>query len=384
METLEELLERDKQRVKDGFKRKIKIMSIPVSEKKVINIPIVHESKLIHGQFEPGESGGTGGIGDEEEGEVIHEESLEGEAAGEPREAGEDPSDDHVLDSDVVDIVDDLLKEHKLPHLKEKGKKVPTNEYTYDLSQVFKGAGQVVDKGRTLRQIVKDNLAMGKLDPDDPSTEDLLVAQSMKWYRVMGREKKFTSKAAVFFVRDYSGSMIGSPTIGVVAQHQIIYAWLMRQYGQGLVESYFILHDSSAKEVSNFDAYLRARVAGGTKVAEGYRLVNKIIEEKNLAKDYNIYVFHGTDGDDWDSTGAEAIPEVEKIVHVANRMGVTIITPDASFYTKAAGGKSVVEEYFNKSGFLQTYHKELRLFPMKDSQINMDMNIKAVKALITE
>ncbi len=382
METLEELLERDKQRLKDGFKRKIKIQSMPVSEKNVINIPVVHESKLKHGDFEPAEEGGVGGTGDGEEGEVIHEEEVGQE--GMPMKPGDEPSDDHALDSDVIEIVENLLKEHQLPNLKEKGKKVPVDDYDFKLLQVYRGAGQVLDKRRTLRQIVKDNLAMGKLDPNDPSTEDLLIAQSMKWYRVMSRERKYTSKAAVFFGRDYSGSMGGNPTIGVVAQHQIIYAWLMKQYGERLVDPYFIVHDTEAKEVSNFDAYLRAKVNGGTRVASCFQLINKMIEEKNLAKDFNIYVFYGTDGDDWDEEGREAIPEVEKILRDVNRMGITVISRDYSgFFKEANKEKTAVEKYFEKSGFLKERRQQLRLFPMKDSQVNTDMNIKAVKALIS-
>ncbi len=66
----------------------------------------------------------------------------------------------------------------------------------------------------------------------------------------------------------------------------------------------FILHDNEAREVPDFESYYRLRVAGGTKVASAYRLVNEIVEKESLAKDYNIYVFHGTDGDDWDTEGA--------------------------------------------------------------------------------
>lgn len=381
-ETLEELVARDKQREEDGFKRKIKIKSVPVSEKKVVNIPIVHESKLIHGDFEPTEEGGTGGTGEGEEGEVVHEESLEDE--GQPMEAGEDPSDDHPLDSDVLDIVENLLKEHELPNLEEKGKRVPVDEYTYDLLQVYKGSGQVVDKRRTIRQIVKDNLALGNLDPDDINTKDFLIAQSMKWYRVMSRERKYTSKAAVFFVRDYSGSMMGETTAAVVSQHQIIYVWLMKQYGENLVEPYFILHDSEAKQVSNFDAYLRARVAGGTKVASGYKLVNKIIKERNLAQDYNIYVFHGTDGDDWDNNGKDTTPELEEMIKVSNRVGITVVAHDYSMFKQASNIKTTVETYVDKSGFLKSYHAKFRLVSMKSNQVNTETNVKAVRTLIAK
>ena len=55
-----------------------------------------------------------------------------------------------------------------------------------------------------------------------------------------------------------------------------------------------------------------------------YRLVNEIVEKENLAQDYNIYIFHGTDGDDWDTDGKETIPELKKMLTYANRIGITI------------------------------------------------------------
>ena len=50
-------------------------------------------------------------------------------------------------------------------------------------------------------------------------------------------------------------------------------------------------------------------------MSSAYKLVNKIVETENLVRDYNIYIFHGTDGDDWDTTGKETIPELEKMLH---------------------------------------------------------------------
>ena len=48
-------------------------------------------------------------------------------------------------------------------------------------------------------------------------------------------------------------------------------------------------------------------------MASAFKLVNKIVEEENLVKDYNIYVFYGGDGEDWDD-GQETIDELKKIV----------------------------------------------------------------------
>ena len=117
--------------------------------------------------------------------------------------------------------------------------------------------------------------------------------------------------------------MSGKPTEVVVSQHVLIYSWILYQYA-GQVESRFILHDTEAKEVDDFYTYYNSRVAGGTKVASAFQLVNEIVDKESLAQDYNIYVFHGTDGDDWDTEGKECLPEIEKMLGYANRVGVTI------------------------------------------------------------
>jgi 5'-deoxynucleotidase YfbR-like HD superfamily hydrolase len=90
------------------------------------------------------------------------------------------------------------------------------------------------------------------------------------------------------------------------------------------VETRFILHDTEAKEVPDFYKYYSYKVAGGTRVASAYKLVNEIVEKESLARDYNIYVFHGTDGDDWDTDGKDALSELEKMLEYVARIGITI------------------------------------------------------------
>jgi hypothetical protein len=75
--------------------------------------------------------------------------------------------------------------------------------------------------------------------------------------------------------------MAGKPTELVVNQHVLIYAWLSYQY-QNQVETRFVLHDTEAREVENFQAYYSMQVAGGTQVASAYRLVNEIVAQEEL------------------------------------------------------------------------------------------------------
>jgi len=53
LESLQDLIKRDKERKEDGFPSKIKFRKVLAAPDKVINVPYVDEEHLIHGQFEP-------------------------------------------------------------------------------------------------------------------------------------------------------------------------------------------------------------------------------------------------------------------------------------------------------------------------------------------
>jgi uncharacterized sporulation protein YeaH/YhbH (DUF444 family) len=360
--SLDELLERDRLREQDGFPRKIRIgrMIRPgrgVKERFVI-VPTTVEEKFIHDRAPKpqDEEEQAGGSGTGEEGEVIGEQPVrpEEEAGGEGIGAGEGES--HEMESTAYDLGKILTEKFELPNLKDKGKKSALVRYSYDLTDRNRGFGQFLDKKATLRQIVKTNIALGNIpDPSDIDTSRFLIAPSDKIYRILSRELDYESQALVFFVRDYSGSMDGKPTELIASQHVLIYSWILYQYAMQ-VETRFILHDNDAREVPDFYTYYNSKVAGGTKVASAYRLVNEIVQKDNLAKDYNIYVFHGTDGDDWDSQGKEALPELKTMLTYANRVGVTVVR-----HAYGAMSKSEVESYLEGSRLLQEMPELLRM-----------------------
>ncbi|UFS72560.1 DUF444 family protein [Geomonas sp. RF6] len=367
LKSLDELLERDRQREADGFPRKIKMGKLVKPGKgmkgKVVVVPSTEEEKFYHDPSvrPPGEEGGTGGSGKGDEGEVIGEspvrESQEGEAGAGP---GQGEGEAHEIDAGAYQLGKILTEKFQLPNLREKGKKRSFTHYTYDLTDRHRGSGQILEKKATLRRIIETNIALGNLP--DPSNIDLtrfLISPTDKVYRVFSEEKDFAPQALVFFVRDYSGSMSGKPTELVVTQHVLIYSWLLYQYA-GQVETRFIVHDTEAKEVPDFYTYYNSRVAGGTEVASAYKLLNQIVAEESLATDYNIYVFQGTDGDDWDTGGDKAIPELIKILSYVSRMGVTIA--EHGGYTR----QTEVAAYLEKSGLLRDKKEILRMDVMSD------------------
>jgi hypothetical protein len=352
LSSIDELLERDTKREKDGFPRKIRVGRLirpgKDSKNSIVIVPTTVEEKFIHdNNFNPDEEGEAGGTGDGEEGEVVGEQPVRPEN-GSGTGAGEGGGGEHEMESSAYELGKILTEKFELPNLKDKGKKRSLTKYSYDITDINRGFGQVLDKKATLRRILQTNFALEKI-PDvsqiDPS--ELLVSPQDRMYRILSREKDYESQAMVFFVRDYSGSMAGKCTELVVAQHVLIYSWLLYQYARR-VETRFILHDTDAKEVKDFYTYYNSRVAGGTQVAAAYQLVNKIVDTENLARDYNIYVFQGTDGDDWDGTGEKTLPELRQILTYASRVGITIAE-----HSYNRGQKSEVQKYIENSGLLQ-------------------------------
>jgi len=366
--SMEKLLERDKFRETDGFPRKIRVGKLIKPGKggkdKVVIVPSTTEEKFFHytpTDEESGEQQGSGGSGEGKEGEVIGEQPVQQEGEAGAGGAGHGEGESHEMESSAYDLGKILTEKFQLPNLKDKGKKRALSRYTYELTDRHRGFGQILDKKATLRQVVETNIHLGNLpDPSDIDTTKFLISPSDKIYRILSREKDYESQAIVFFMRDYSGSMSGKPTEVIVSQHVLLYSWLLYQYARH-VESRFIVHDTEAKEVKDFYTYYNSKVAGGTKVASAFRLVNEIVEKESLARDYNIYVFHGTDGDDWDTTGKETIPEINKMLIYTNRVGITVARNSYS-----ATRETDMERYLKMSGILEKRPNEIRMDSMTD------------------
>lgn len=380
LQTIDDLLERDKQREKDGFPKKIHLGKIAKPAKgkkgKIIIVPVTTEDKFIHddrfGLHGLGQ--GEGGSGEGEEGDVIGETPVYGE--GEEGEgAGTGEGGEHGIESRAYELGKTLTEKFELPNLQDKGKKKVFKQYTYELTDKNRGHGQLLDKKATLKKILETNLTLGNIpDKKNIDTTKFLVHPKDKIYRILSREEEYESEAVVFFLRDYSGSMYGKPTEVVVMKDLFIYAWLLYQY-EKQVTPRFIVHDTEAKEVPDFHTYYNLSIAGGTDVHTSFELVNDIVEKENLAKDYNIYVFYGGDGEDW-FDGKETIKEIKKILTYTNRLGITIAE---QLYTPL----SRVEHYIKNSGLLEEKPDLIRLDSMKAEKATEERIVEGIKKLIS-
>ncbi len=273
-----------------------------------------------------------------------------------------------------------LTEKFELPNIKDKGRKPSLTKFKYDLTDRNRGFGQLLDKKATISRVLKTNIVLGRVKSGKEfNPEDLIINPKDKIYRIMSREKDYEAQAVVFFVRDYSGSMSGAPTEVITTQHLLIYSWLTYQYKNN-VETKFILHDTKAREVPDFYTYYKYRVAGGTQVFPSFEMVNKIIEDENLANDYNIYVFYGTDGDDWESKGEKTIAALNKLLTCVSRIGITV----AKNAWTATNAKTTVEKYIEQSGLLKSKKELIRMDKIDSKNASEDIIIESIKKLISE
>ena len=382
LKSIDDLLERDKQREKDGFPRKIKLGRIfrpgKSGKDKIVIVPTVEEEKFYHDRirFKDGteENARTGGHGNGREGDVLGEVPIH-EEEGSGTGAGQGTDDEHETSSSAYDLGKVLTEKFKLPNLKDRGKKKTFTRFKYEMTDKNRGFGQFLDKKATLKRIIRTNQALGKIpDINKIDSSRFLVDPRDKIFRVLSREKEYEARALVFFVRDYSGSMYGKPTEIITSQHLMIYSWLYYQY-EKQVETRFILHDDKAREVPDFYTYYNLNIAGGTRVASAWKLINEIVDKESLARDYNIYIFHGTDGDDLESYSKEAVEELGRIVGYVSRMGITVV--------RSSDRETAVQKYVNESGFLESKKECLRISSLR---IDADESkvIRSIKELIEE
>ena len=112
------------------------------------------------------------------------------------------------------------------------------------------------------------------------------------------------SNAVVLYLMDVSGSMTDDQKEIVRIEAFWIDTWLRSQYDG--VTTRYIIHDAVAKEVDQHTFY-HTRESGGTRISSAYNLANKIIDADHPPADWNVYVLHFSDGDNWGEDNRQCV-----------------------------------------------------------------------------
>jgi uncharacterized protein len=105
------------------------------------------------------------------------------------------------------------------------------------------------------------------------------------------------TKAVMICCMDVSGSMDEERKDLAKRFYLLLYVWLMKQYNQR-VEIVFIRHHTQAEEVDE-QKFFYDQESGGTVVSPIFKLSKEIIQERYNPSEWNIYMCHASDGDNW-------------------------------------------------------------------------------------
>lgn len=256
------------------------------NKKVTIPLPRIDIPKFKFGSKEQGGVGqGEGDVGDQ----VGQGEPQPGEG-----EAG-DQEGQHSLEVDVTldELAQILGEELELPNIEDKGKDTIEDKKHKFTGIQKQGPESLRHFKRTYKQALVRTISTGLYDPEDPI---IIPIKDDKRYRSFNVNNEPVANAVIIYMMDVSGSMGDEQKEIVRLTSFWLDTWLSTQYN-GL-ERRFIIHDATAREV-DADTFYRTKESGGTLISSAYKLALKMIEEDFNPSEWNIYLFHFSDGDNW-------------------------------------------------------------------------------------
>jgi uncharacterized sporulation protein YeaH/YhbH (DUF444 family) len=214
--------------------------------------------------------------------------------------AGNQPG-EHMLEAEftIEELAQMLGDALELPRIEPKGRDEITTvkgEYT-GINKV--GPESLRHFKRSYRHALKRMIANGTYDPVNPQ---ISLIRADKRYRSWKPKHNPSSNAVIIYIMDVSGSMGSEQKELVRAESFWLDAWIRSHY-QG-VRSAYIVHDAMAKEVDR-ETFFSIRESGGTVISSAYELCLNIIADRYSPREWNLYIFHFTDGENYSKQDTE-------------------------------------------------------------------------------
>jgi uncharacterized protein len=295
---------------------------------RIIKVPIrgVKEYRFVYGENTPGVGQGEP---DTQPGQVIGKGKSEGEGGG--PQAGDRPGVDYYeTDVSLDELIDMMFEDLELPHLERKHlRQIEVEQLFRRKGYRKKGIRVRLDKRRTAISRVKRKKAVQRKDAFALRPQRFPFHNDDLIYRHTVTEIRRESNAIVACIMDTSGSMDTMKKYLARSFFFLLYRFVCTKYQN--VEIVFIAHHTEASEVTE-DEFFHKGEAGGTFISSGYRKALEIIEQRYHPSLWNVYVFHCSDGDNFESDNPAALQAAKEISEIANLFGYGEIKPLGSGY----------------------------------------------------
>jgi uncharacterized sporulation protein YeaH/YhbH (DUF444 family) len=199
-----------------------------------------------------------------------------------------------------------VFQDLNLPRLDPKRRGRLASDAPRWTSRRDRGPQSRLDRAATIRAALVRRLVTGLDQPP-------LLSQDLKFVSWRERERPVT-QAVVGLLRDMSGSMDGDKMYLAHAVSWWLVSWLQSRYQH--VELDFWLHDTRGWRVDEAE-FFGTGPGGGTRAATAYQAIAGSWTTTYPVDDWNWYLFHFTDGDDYDPEAARRVVAGEFVPRVA-------------------------------------------------------------------
>ncbi|MEZ5866455.1 MAG: DUF444 family protein [Geminicoccaceae bacterium] len=339
----------DRKRHRDKLRRSIRdnIADIIAEESiigrdrdRIVKVPIrgIKEYRFVFGDNEGGVGAGEGGT---EPGQVVGKAGQKpGQGQG-PGPGGNEPGAD-IYETEITldELVDIMFEDLELPDLERKILKEALSERVAKrLGYRKQGVRAHLDRKRTVKQRLKRQIATGNVETlraeagSEAPAERFPFRRGDLTYRRLRVDTREESNAVVICIMDTSGSMDRLKKYLARSFFFLLYQFVCTKYQN--TELVFIGHHTKAKEVDE-DEFFHKGESGGTLISSGYQKALEIVRDRFHPAHWNIYAFHCSDGDNFDSDNTLALEAARELCDTCNLFGYGEIKPMGSHYYESS------------------------------------------------
>jgi hypothetical protein len=289
---------------------------------RIVKVPIrgVKEYRFVYGENAPGV--GQGGDGQPQPGQVIGK----GKDKAPGQQAGDSPGADYYETEVTLDeLIEVMFEDLELPDIDRKRLRQMEVEKLFKQKGFRrKGIRVRLDKKRTALSRIKRMKASQRRQTPRAQGQRFPFHQDDLRYHHTVVEPRRESNAVVLCIMDTSGSMDTMKKYLARSFFFILYRFLCTRYQN--VEIVFIAHHTEAREVTEEEFFHKGE-SGGTFISSGYVKALEIINQRYHPALWNVYAFHCSDGDNFDSDNPAALKAATELAQIANLFGYGEIKP---------------------------------------------------------
>jgi hypothetical protein len=302
---------------------------------RVIKVPIrgIREYRFVYGDNTPGVGQGDG---NSEQGQVVGK--GEKQPSGDPDRAGNQAGADfYETDVTLEELIEIMFEDLELPDLERKALR-QIESFRLSKRKGYRPVGirSRLDKHRTVRERAKRMLSAARrgrvLSPEMPSRRFPYHVDDLV-YRHVTSDVHNESNAVVLCLMDTSGSMDTMKKYLARSFFFLLYQFICTKYRN--VEIVFVAHHTEAREVTENEFFHKGE-SGGTFISSAYAKALEIVQDRYHPSLWNVYAFHCSDGDNFDSDNTQALRTAGELAAVCNLFGYGEIKPLGSRYYESS------------------------------------------------